>query len=77
MLKGLFEEKTEIKSVCHLNDVELEIYQDEIIKRSWDGTPIIREIKSKGMKLYGSNGDTEIIVDITGDFEVAIQINEE
>lgn len=77
MLKGLFEEKTEIESVCHLNDVELEIYQDEIIRRDWDGNPIVKDIKSKGIKLYGSNSDTKIIVNITGDFKVAIQIDEE
>lgn len=76
-MKGLFEEKTQIKSVCHLNDVELEIYQDEIIKRDWDGNPIVKEVKSKGIKLYGNNGDTKIIVNITGDFKVAIQIDEE
>ena len=70
---GRFKEKTEIKSVCHLNDVELIIYQDEIIKREWDGTPISREVKSKGIKLYGSNDDTKIIINITGDFKVAIQ----
>ena len=75
-LKGSFEEKTEIESMCHLNDVDLIIYQDEIIKRNWDGTPIVREVKSKGMKLYGSNGDTKIIVYITGDFKVSIQIDE-
>ena len=77
MLKGLFEEKTEIESVCHFDDIELTIYQNEIIKRNWDGTPIVREVKTKGMKLYGSNGDTKIIVNITGDFKVAIQIDEE
>lgn len=72
-IKGLFEEKTKIESVCHLNDVELTIYQDEIIKRNWDGIPIIREVKSKGMKLYGSNDDTKIIVNITGDFRVTVE----
>lgn len=77
MLNGLFEEKTEIKSVCHLDDVELAIYQDEIIKRNWDGAPIVKDIKSKGIKLYGGNGETKIIVNITGDFKVTIQIDEE
>ncbi len=76
MLSGLFEEKTEIESVCHLDDVELVIYQDEIIKRNWDGTPIVKDIKSKGIKLHGSNGETKIIVNITGDFKVTIQIDE-
>lgn len=75
MFKGLFEEKTEIESVCHLYDVELTIYQNEIIKRDWDGTPIIREVEPKGMKLYGSNGDTKIIVSITGDFEATFQFD--
>ena len=77
MLKGLFEEKTEIKSVCHLDDVELAIYQDEIVKRDWDGNPIVKDVKSKGIKLHGSNGDTKIIVNITGDYKVAIQIDKE
>lgn len=77
MLKGVFEEKTKIESVCHLNDVELTLYQDEIIKRDWDGIPIIREFKSKGIKLYGSNDDTKITINITGDFEVGIQFDEE
>lgn len=77
MEKGLFEEKTEIESVCHLDDVELTIYQDEIIKRNWDGTPIVRDIKSKGVKLHGNNGETKIIVNITGDFKVTIQMDEE
>ena len=77
MEKGLFEEKTEIKSVCHLNDVELTIYEDEIVKRNWDGIPIVREFKSKGIKLYGSNDDTKIIINITGDFKVGIQFDEE
>lgn len=66
---GRFKEKTEIKSVCHLNDVELIIYQDEIIKCNWDGTPIGREVKSNGIKLYGSNDNTKIIINITGDFK--------
>lgn len=73
MLNGLFEEKTEIKSVCHLDDVELVIYQDEIIKRNGDGTPIVKDIKSKGIKIHGSNGETKIIVNITGNFKVTIQ----
>lgn len=77
MLEGVFEEKTKIESVCHLNDVELTLYQDEIIKRDWDGIPIIREFKSKGIKLYGSNDDTKITINITGDFEVGIQFDEE
>lgn len=77
MLSGLFEEKTEIESVCHLDDVELVIYQDKIIKRNWDGTPIVKDIKSKGIKLHGSNGETKIIVNITGNFKVTIQIDEE
>lgn len=77
MLEGLFEEKTEIESVCHLNDVEFTLYQDEIIKRGWDGIPIIRELKSKGIKLYGSNDDTKITINITGDFKVGIQFDEE
>lgn len=73
MLNGLYEEKTEIESVCHLDDVELVIYQDEVIKRNWDGTPIVKDIKTKGMKIHGSNSETEIIVNITGDFKVTIQ----
>ena len=77
MEKGVFEEKTEIESVCHLNDVEFTLYQDEIIKRGWDGIPIIRELKSKGIKLYGSNDDTKITINITGDFKVGIQFDEE
>ena len=77
MLNKLFEEKTEIESMCHLNDVELTLYQDEIIKRDWDGTPIIRDAKSKKIKLYGIDGNKKIIIDITGDFEVAIHIDEE
>lgn len=75
MLNELFEEKTEIQSICHLNDVELTIYQDEIIKRTWDGIPIIKDVKSKKIKLYGINGNKKIIVGITGDFEIAIHID--
>lgn len=75
MLNRLFE-KTEIEPVCHLNDVKLIIYQDEITERNWDGTSIVKDIKSKGIKLYGNNDDTKIIVNITGNFKVAIQIDE-
>ena len=77
MLNELFEEKTEIHSTCHLNDVELTIFQDEIIKRTWDGIPIIKNVKSKKIKLYGTDGNNKIIVDITGDFKIAIHIDEE
>lgn len=77
MLEGLYQEKTEIESSCHLNDVEFTLYQDEIIKRGWNGIPIIKELKSKGIKLYGSNDDTKITINITGDFKVGIQFDEE